>query len=421
MKTKNTFGFCFFLKQNRGKSIRPIYARITINSDRAEFSTKYSIEESDWDSTKGRPKKLSGCKNDDILYSLDSIQGAILNDYNKFFLAQKPVTSEELKNRFLGIKEIADDDPYSVIKLFEYHNTEMKNTLEWGTLKNYFTTQKYFQAYIKKEYRKKDIPLCELNYRFLSGFERYMRDEQTAIDPERPCNNNTIMKHIERFRKTINLAIRNEWLDKDPFVKFQPKFIHKDRDFLTKEELQRIENKKFTIPRLQHVQDLFIFSCYTGLAYIDTINLEQSNVSIGINGKLWLTTSRQKTKQSVRIPLLPKAQEIIMKYKNEACVTKENRLLPTMSNQRLNAYLKEIADCCRISKNLTFHIARHTFATTVTLTNGVPLETVSKLLGHTTIRMTQVYAKVVETKVMDDMEALTDKLEKNVRKLSKAQ
>jgi len=293
--------------------------------------------------------------------------------------------------------------------LFDYHNQEMKNILEWGTLKNYYTTKRYFELYIKGVLRTSDIYLSHLSYKFLVGFEKFMR-EHKPLDPKKPCNQNTIMKHIERLRKVVNLSIKNEWLERDPFLKFKPTFIRKDRDFLTPEELEAIEAKTFSIVRLQHTKDLFVFSCYTGLAYIDAYNLSPQNLSLGIDGEFWLTTCRKKTDQPVRIPLLPKALEIVEKYKTHPTVISKGKILPTYSNQKLNSYLKEIADVCGIEKNLTFHIARHTFATTVTLTNGVPIETVSKLLGHTSIKTTQIYAKVVERKVSDDMRQLREKL-----------
>jgi site-specific recombinase XerD len=183
---------------------------------------------------------------------------------------------------------------------------------------------------------------------------------------------------------------------------------------LTDKELERIEKKTFDFERLQYVKDLFIFSCYTGLAYTDAMNLTPANLVRGIDGDYWLTTQRQKTRIAVKIPLLPKAKNLVEKYKNNPKSLNEGTLFPNISNQRLNGYLKEMADICRINKNLTFHLARHTFATTVTLSNGVPIESVSKMLGHTKITTTQVYAKVIESKLSDDMKLLKQKLDDKV-------
>ena len=208
----------------------------------------------------------------------------------------------------------------------------------------------------------------------------------------------------------VNMAITMDWLVKDPFAKYKQHFDKVERFYLTKEELSAIENKKFSIERLQTVKDLFLFSCYTGLAYIDTMNLTAGNIVKGIDGNDWLITSRQKTDTDVRIPLLPQAEELIKKYHNHPKAVNYGTLFPVISNQKMNAYLKEIADLCNINKAITFHIARHTFATTVTLSNGVPIESVSKMLGHTTIRSTQVYAKVVEQKLSEDMQNLKKRM-----------
>jgi site-specific recombinase XerD len=218
------------------------------------------------------------------------------------------------------------------------------------------------------------------------------------------------MKHMERFRKMINVALKNEWMERDPFRAYKLKFTKYERGYLSSEEIQQLETKEFKIERLQTVKDLFIFSCYTGLAYIDTVALTPANIVKGIDMEYWLITNRLKTNTSVKVPLLPKALEIIDKYRNNLKCNNEGSLLPKMSNQKLNGYLKEIGDLCGIGKNLTFHLARHTFATTVTLSNGVPIESVSKMLGHTKISTTQVYAKVIERKLGEDMQVLKRKL-----------
>ena len=209
-------------------------------------------------------------------------------------------------------------------------------------------------------------------------------------------------------------------LERDPFQKFKPSFIKTSREYLTDGELKAIEKKEFKSTRLQHAKDMFVFSCYTGLAYIDVYELTSHNIVLGIDGGYWINTSRHKTDIPVRVPLLPPAMAIIEKYKNNPRVLESGRLLPVYANQLLNNYLKEIADFCDIEKPLTFHIARHTFATTVTLTNGVPIETVSKLLGHTSIKTTQIYAKVIEQKVSSDMLQLREKLCKNVKDSKKS-
>ncbi len=408
MKTQNnTFGIVFYLKKYKAKDGKaPLYARVTVDGQRTDIALKRKIELEKWSDVKGMAKGRSE-EIRSLNTFLERIRGRLTECYQELQLNKVLVTALGVKNKFLGVEE----KEHSLMSLIEYHNTEMNHLLEWGTMKNYHTTKKYIRMYLKQKLRTSDLYLSQLNYKFIVGFEKFLRDYQPT-DHHKPCGQNTIMKHIERLRKMINLAIKNEWLPRDPFAKFKPTFMRTNRDCLTKEELRRIEEKEFSIIRLMQVKDLFVFSCYTGLAYIDVYNLTSENISIGIDNNQWITTSRKKTDQPVRVPLLPKALEIIEKYKSHPKVLASGKLLPVYSNQRLNSYLKEIADSCDIEKNLTFHIARHTFATTVTLTNGVPIETVSKLLGHSSIRTTQIYAKVIEQKLSDDMASLKNKLQK---------
>ena len=221
---------------------------------------------------------------------------------------------------------------------------------------------------------------------------------------------NTAMKHIKRLKRMVTLAYRMEWIDRDPFANFKIKIEKKEREFLTKEELEGIEGFNSSLERLNLVKDIFIFSCYTGISYSDIINLKGSDITVGIDGKYWIMADRVKTGTPFKIPLLPKALALVEKYSAHSKVLHNGSLLPKLSNQKLNSYLKEIADLCGIAKNLTFHMARHTFATTVTLSNGVPIETVSKLLGHTKLATTQIYARVVERKVSEDMNKLITRL-----------
>ena len=214
----------------------------------------------------------------------------------------------------------------------------------------------------------------------------------------------------------ISLACKLTWIEKDPFISFQSKFDKVERGYLTRHKLERIELKVFSINRLELVRDLFVFSCYTGLSYIDAINLTENDIAYGIDGELRIFINREKINSPLRIPILQKALNIIKKYKSDRKSVVNGTLFPKLSNQKLNAYLEEIADLCEIKKNLTFHLARHTFATSITLSNGVPIETVSKLLGHTKISTTQIYARVIEQKVSHDMKSLQEKLDKNMSK-----
>jgi len=405
MKKVNTFGIQFVIRKHRIKNGEaPIYARLTVNASRCELSIKRRIHTDNWNNGKGMAKG----KNPEIskLNSyLEQIRSQLTNHYQDLVVNKQEVTPDAIKNKFFGVDESGE----TLKGLIEYHNTRMDENLKWGTLKNYFTTQKYVDLFLQRKLKRNDIFLKELNFRFINDFEYYLR-KHTPTDHQRPMGNNTVMKHIERLRKMINLAVRMEWLDKDPFAAHKAKFQKTEIPFLTESELSEIEKKEFKIERLQQVKELFIFSCYTGLAYIDVMRLTPNNIRIGMDGEKWLFTQRQKTLNPVRVPILTKAQKIIDKYKNHPRSIVTGTLFPNISNQKLNSYLKEIADLCGIDKNLTFHLARHTFATTVTLTNGVPIESVSKMLGHSDLRTTQIYAKVVERKISEDMSNLQKKL-----------
>jgi integrase len=406
MRTKNTFGIHFVLRANRGKNEQAaIYVRIVVNKSRTEMSLKKSIAINEWNDVKGMAKP----KNEQLksLNSfLEEIRCSITSSYQDFILDKKLVTAEAVKNKFLGIEE----QKHTLNSLIEYHNLTMKEVLAAGTLKNYYTTAKYLKEFISIQFKKSDLYLSELNYEFITNFELFLRKHQ-PIDHQRGMTNNGVMKHLERFRKMIRLSVRLSWLGKDPFEMFSLKFNKVERGFLTQEELKSIENKIIKIPRILYARDIFVFSCYTGMAYIDVMQLAPQNIIKGIDGNQWIKTLREKTDTAVNLPLLPKALVILEKYRNHPRSIAHGTIFPIISNQKLNSYLKEIGDICGIQKNLTFHLARHTFATSVTLSNGVPIETVSKMLGHTSIRTTQIYAKVVEHKVSFDMDVLKNKLE----------
>jgi len=411
MKTTSTFSILFWLNSARMKNEKGlIYARITVNGIRAVISVKRKIVIADWDPVKNRAR---GTKQEARLLNryLDQVYSGLFESYQELRMENKLITAQAVKSRYLG----EDQQHQSLLTLVEYHNTQMTETLRWGTLKNYFTTQRYIKEFIESQFKTSDIYLHQLSYKFVIDFERFLRKYKPR-DHHKPMGNNTVMKHIERLRKIISLGHRIEWIDKDPFIQYKAKYDKVERGFLTKLELQRIEDKEFKIERLQLVKDLFVFSCYTGLSYIDMMQLTKLNVVRGMDGEYWLNTIRQKTNTRVKVPILEKAEKLILKYKKNPRVLEKGTLFPVISNQKVNAYLKEIADICEIEKNMTFHMARHTFATTVTLTNGVPIETVSKLLGHSKITTTQIYAKIIERKVGDDMKKLSDYLAEEEKK-----
>jgi site-specific recombinase XerD len=405
MKTSTTFSILFWLKLSKAKNGKaPLYARITVNGKRAEISLKRKIKIEYWSSAKN---KVKGTNQEARIINefLDQVSSELHQAKNELKSEGKIISALTVKSRYL--KE--DEQNYSLNDIIKYHNEDMIGKLKWGTQKNYFTTQGYIADFIFIKYKVTDLYLKQLDYNLILKFEKYLRAYKPK-DHQKPMSNNTVMKHIERFRKMITLAYKLEWIDRDPFINFQSKFEKVERGFLTEAELFEIEEKDYSIERLQLVKDLFVFACYTGLSYIDVVSLTENDLNYGIDGELWIIMKRGKTNNPLRIPILPKALKLIEEYKGNIKAIANRTIFPKMSNQKLNAYLKEIADLCEIKKNLTFHLARHTFATTVTLSNGVPIETVSKLLGHSRISTTQIYAKVIERKVSNDMRNLKMKL-----------
>jgi integrase len=407
MKTVS-FSVRFTLRMNRAKEEKaPLYLIITVNNKRSEIALKQFVSLSDWNDAKGMAKtKNPALKNLNIY--LEQVRSEVVQHFQEMQAQRKLITAEALKNKFLGTVE-EEKREFSLCGLMSYHNDNMKLTLEKGTMKNYYTTEKYVKEFLLKKHRTSDIYLSELNYQFVIEFEIFLRSH-APLQNRKKLANNGVMKHLERLRKMVTLAVKLEWTGKDPFANYQLKFQRIERGFLSKEELSAIEEVKITHETLEYVKDMFIFSCYTGLAYADLMQLKPEQLLIGIDGGYWIKTTRQKTDTLVNVPLLPKAKLIAEKYKDHPRAIPEGRLFPYISNQTMNGHLKMLAQICNIHKNLSFHIARHTFATTVTLSNGVPIETVSKMLGHTKITTTQIYAKVVERKISADMLLLNEKL-----------
>ncbi|MDT0645702.1 site-specific integrase [Zunongwangia sp. F260] len=405
MRTQSTFSVLFWIYSQRAKNnLAVIYARITINGRKLNISLKRKVDVNLWDPKKQRVSGKS-LNSKEVNQFLDQEHSRLFQCYQELRVERKVLSPESIKSRYFGDREHL----FSLEDLFKYHNENMFSKLKHNTSRLYITSQNYIRKFIKKEYGRKDFYLKELDYSFVIKFENYLR----AVRPrhyQKNLQHNAVMKHIQRLRKMVTLAFHLEWIDRDPFVKFKPHLIHKERGFLTTDELDKIENVQLEIPRLKKVRDLFIFSCYTGVSYADLMVLTPQNLVIGIDKKLWLITRREKNGNQVKLPLLSKAIILVEDYKNDEGCLVINSLLPKISNQKVNSYLKEIAKISKIEKNLTFHLARHTFATTVALTNGVPIETVSKILGHKKLSTTQIYAKVIERKVSEDMEVLQLKL-----------
>ena len=406
MKTTQTFGVRFIALPKKSKPEEAsIYVRITISKKVMDISLKRTISCSLWDSKREFIVSRTPEAKQTNKFIYDT-RYRLMECYQQLLLEHKVVTPHAIKELYLGETKVEN----TLLGLINYHNTNMKQVLAWGTLKNYFTTERYIQLFLKQKYKNADIFLSSLNYQFITEFEFFLRTCK-PLDTSNPLTNNGVMKHMERLRKMVTLAYKMEWIAKDPFAQYKLKFKRKEMSFLTAEELDKFENIELSKKIVARARDLFVFCCYTGLSYIDLDKLRSNNICIGIDGEYWINTKRQKTETPVNMPLLPKAYALIQKYKDEPRVFYRQRLLPFMSNQRLNKYVKDIAQLCGIKKEISFHAARHTFATTVTLTNGVPVETVSKMLGDTKLSTTQVYVHIVKQKISDDMKTLRQKLE----------
>ncbi len=405
MRTSSTFSILFWVYGKRAVNNQTnIYVRITISGQRVNISLKRKIDVSTWDEKNQRA--IGKGKNARILNAfLNDVQSKIQRIFEQLKSEGSGLTPQVIKARYLG----EDKSDLSFQGLIVYYNDKMQHKLHKNTMGQYKTSQRYMTEFIAEEFKERDIPLAKLDYSFIVGFENFLRS-YTPKAGQSKIGNNTAIKHIKRLRRMVTLAYRMEWIDRDPFVNFKMKIDKKERGFLTDFELLSIEDLSSSIERLMVVKDLFVFSCYTGISYVDIVQLTEDNIVIGIDENPWIMAKRIKTGSPFKIPLLPKAAILIDKYKGHYRTCNTSSLLPKLSNQKLNSYLKEIADLCGIKKNLTFHMARHTFATTVTLSNGVPIETVSKLLGHTKLSTTQIYARVVERKVSDDMALLKSKI-----------
>ncbi len=401
----NSFSTLFYLKDERrdknGKA--GLYLRITVDGRRTTISLHRKIDPSKWDS---RMNKLKGkdVEAEELNRFMTTIRHMVNRIQHDLIEDGKPFTAVDVKNIYLD----KDKEVKMVLDVFDEHNRQMKKLVgkefAIGTWKRYHTTKKHVAEFIRSEYKREDFPVQDVDIKFITSFEYFMKSVKD-------CNHNSALKYMNNFKKIIRLAVANGWIERDPFYNYKVKFKWVDREFLSAAELQRLVDLEINWPRIAVVRDTFVFCCYTGLAYIDVKKLHRDNLVRNIDGDLWIEAKRTKTNAKFSIPLLPTALAILEKYKDHPKVVNGECVLPVLSNQKSNAYLKEIGDLCGIKKNMTTHLARHTFATTVTLSNGVPIETVGKMLGHKDLRTTQHYAKIINKKVGDDMGVLKEKLE----------
>ncbi|EFM02503.1 integrase [Prevotella intermedia] len=397
---KAIFRAVFYLRSNyvnkEGKT--PVMLRIYLNNERLSIgSTGIAVQQSQWDREKER---LKGRTTEALSTNLelDNIQSGLQTIFKKVEMTDE-VSLERIKSEYLGKKEDVD----TLMSLFNKHNSDVARqvgvSVEAATLQKYNVCKKHFSNFLRDKYGRSDIRLSELGYIVIHDFDIYLR---TVVGQ----NPNTATRMMKTFKTITILGRKLGVLHHDPFLNIRFHMEPVNRGFLTDEEILKIANKDFGIGRLELVRDVFVFSCFTGLAYIDVYNLAPENI-VTLNGKQWIMTKRQKTSVETNVLLLDIPKSIIAKYSGKTY--RDGKLFPMLTNQKLNSYLKEIADICGIKKNLTFHLARHTFAT-MSLSKGVPIESVSKMLGHTNIKTTQLYARITNKKIEHDMDELADKL-----------
>lgn len=399
---KSIFRVVFYLRSNyvnkEGKT--SVMLRIYLNNERLSLgSTGISVKSSQWDKEKERIKgRTTEALNTNL--QLDNISSGLQSIFRRIEMSDV-VSLERIKSEFLGKKEEID----TLMQLFEKHNGDVAKqvgvSVGKATLQKYNVCKRHFSEFLEKQYKRSDLKLTELTYVVIREFDLYLRTEVGQ-------NPNTATKTMKTFKTITLLGQKMGVLLHDPFMNHRFHIEPVNRGFLTDEEILCIAHKQINIPRLELIRDIFIFSCFTGLAYIDVSNLTPNHI-VTLGDKQWIMTQRQKTSVETNVLLLDIPKAIIAKYGGKTY--RNGKLFPMLTNQKTNSYLKEIADICGIKKNLTFHLARHTFAT-MSLSKGVPMESVSKMLGHTNIRTTQIYARITNKKIEHDMEELADKLDK---------
>lgn len=403
---RNSFNVLFLLKKAKllKNGEASVCMRITVNRVRVETSIRKSINPSLWsqakESSRGRDRKSN-----DLNKFIEEARIRLYNIHYELKQEGLPITAEILRDKFFGLEE--REEPKTLLGVFQEHNDRCRELIGKDfaliTVRRYECCKRYLAELIQQKYSKEDLPLKDINGEFIRAFDFFLKTEKD-------CAQNTVIRYMKCLKKITNLSLANEWITKDPFmgIKFQEKEVN--REFLTWDELQIVINKKFELPRIDLVRDVFIFCAFTGLSFIDVKQLTSEHIVIDKDGNHWICKARQKTKNMCNIPLLEVSLSILEKYKGHPLCEKRNVLLPVPCNQKMNSYLKEIADLCGIRKNLSTHTARHSYATSVCLANGVSIENVAKMLGHSDIKMTKRYARVLDQSILSDMKKVGSNL-----------
>ncbi|MGW9685076.1 site-specific integrase [Flagellimonas sp. 2504JD1-5] len=402
---RQKFSLLFYLRNNRMDSngLIPIFMRVTVDGKRSEVSTGKKIKRSSWNPQAWRAKGY-GQEAQEINGHLQQMESRTCRIQRQYIEEGKIYTAKLLSNTLLG----KDEQPKLLLEIYRGHNNELRSNIGFGyshsAYMKHVRTCQHLGTYLEKEYGVSDIPVGLIDLMFIKRFERYLKDKKIG-------RQNTITKYVTNFKKIVRIAHAHGWIEHDPFYHWKAVWTPVQREALSESELKSLREAYMNTTRLEEVRDIFLFCCFTGLAHSDVKRLSENDLTMDIKGKKWIRINRKKTKVRCDIPLLGLAEEIILKYRDRSPKRGDTGLLPVISNQKTNLYLKEVAKLCGIKKNLTHHLARHTFATTVTLSNGVPIESVSRMLGHRSLKTTQIYAKVVDRKLREDMDSLQERLD----------
>ncbi len=393
---RKTFSVLFFIKRSKllKNGEAPVCMRITVNGCMVDILVKRSCPVNLWNQAKecSRGKDRMSVE---LNRYLEITRSHVHRIYRELETAGKSISADLIRKLYYG----GDEENKTLLHVFGEHNAQCRKLIGKDfvskTVQRYETTTRYLSEFIRKEYRVSDIALNDLESDFISRFDAFLKIEKG-------CAHNSAITRLKNLKKIIHLALKNDWIRKDPFAYYRFRQEDTDPAFLTLEEIKAILCKEIGIKRVSQVRDVFVFCCFTGLAFSDVKELSAEHLVRDNNGKLWIRKKRQKTNVMCNIPVLPVAASILDKYRELSECT--GKLLPVLSNQRMNSYLKEIADICGIGKNLTTHVARHSYATSVCLANGVSMENVAKMLGHADTSVTGHYARVLDQSIYRDME-----------------
>lgn len=408
MKTTNSFSIDFLIrrcKENKQRAL--IYARITVDEERKEISLKEAIDANEWDPKKEMVKgKTMQAKS--LNQHIEDVRFKIKEKYRALCESETLITAEAVKDAYLGVHALLKG--HKLLELLDYYYKIWQPKLKPGGFKNIKTTIAYVTRFLADQYPSGDIYLSQLSMELATNFEYYVRNN--PIKAHDPCYGNGLSKHIQRFKTIVNWAVEIQWIKVNPLEKYSCPQKRNKRKKLTIQQLVSLEKRQFSDPALAYVKDLFLHSCYTGFAFADAMELRSRDFEWDVNGTVWCRIYRLKSDVLSPVPILKSAADILNKYRAQRGFDSEEPIFPTVTNQYVNRCLKIMQAACEFDVPLTFHVARHTFAKTVALKNGVPLETVQMMMGHTKIATTQIYADVDEEKIIDDTSGLQEKLDR---------